>query len=154
MSRREKKESNLLNFVLLGAGALSAMAVGYFLGKEDSREEPARVRVPASSSSSSSSSSNRRHGERAEGESASPEADVLYEESDATDTDQPSTCVICLERQPTMVFLDCRHVPCCRKCAEELAKPRNNNPQPSKEQPVECPVCRQPVKRMMQVYRV
>jgi len=46
-------------------------------------------------------------------------------------------CTICLDEGKEVVFLPCRHVPCCAKCSPSL---------------LECPLCRSPVKDRFVVF--
>ena len=48
-------------------------------------------------------------------------------------------CSVCMVAQPNTVFLPCRHQACCSGCAARLAS---------------CPVCREPVKDLLHVFRV
>ena len=46
-------------------------------------------------------------------------------------------CVICLEEARAVVFLPCKHIACCEKCAKAIKN---------------CPVCRTAVESILQVF--
>ncbi|XP_045878852.1 E3 ubiquitin-protein ligase LRSAM1 [Meles meles] len=48
-----------------------------------------------------------------------------------------SECVVCLEREAQMIFLNCGHVCCCRQCSGPLRT---------------CPLCRQEIARCLRLY--
>ncbi|XP_066920493.1 E3 ubiquitin-protein ligase LRSAM1-like isoform X2 [Clytia hemisphaerica] len=56
----------------------------------------------------------------------------------ALDVCSESECVICLEEQPSVVFLTCGHVCCCATCCQPLDI---------------CPLCRQPITQKCRLYR-
>ncbi|XP_019584178.2 E3 ubiquitin-protein ligase LRSAM1 isoform X3 [Rhinolophus sinicus] len=51
---------------------------------------------------------------------------------------QTSECVVCLEREAHMIFLNCGHVCCCQQCCQPLRT---------------CPLCRQEIIQRLRVYR-
>ncbi|KAF6327648.1 leucine rich repeat and sterile alpha motif containing 1 [Rhinolophus ferrumequinum] len=65
-------------------------------------------------------------------ESASPSAPPAELEV------QTSECVVCLEREAHMIFLNCGHVCCCQQCCQPLRT---------------CPLCRQEITQRLRVYR-
>jgi hypothetical protein len=56
----------------------------------------------------------------------------------AAEMQQESTCVVCLDRPPETVFLECAHFACCKICAVSLKQ---------------CPICRSPIVRVVPVFR-
>ncbi|XP_019492156.1 PREDICTED: E3 ubiquitin-protein ligase LRSAM1 isoform X2 [Hipposideros armiger] len=64
-------------------------------------------------------------------ESASPSAPPAELEV------QTSECVVCLEREAQMIFLNCGHVCCCQQCCQPLRT---------------CPLCRQEIVQRLRVY--
>ncbi|XP_066896776.1 E3 ubiquitin-protein ligase LRSAM1 isoform X4 [Kogia breviceps] len=50
---------------------------------------------------------------------------------------QTSECVVCLEREAQMIFLNCGHVCCCQQCCEPLRT---------------CPLCRQDIAQRLRLY--
>nr|XP_012627437.1 E3 ubiquitin-protein ligase LRSAM1 isoform X2 [Microcebus murinus] len=50
---------------------------------------------------------------------------------------QTSECVVCLEREAQMIFLNCGHVCCCQQCCQPLRT---------------CPLCRQPIAQCLRIY--
>ncbi|KAM9206973.1 E3 ubiquitin-protein ligase LRSAM1 isoform 2-T2 [Dugong dugon] len=50
---------------------------------------------------------------------------------------QTSECVVCLEREAQMIFLNCGHVCCCQQCCQPLRT---------------CPLCRQEIARRLRIY--
>ncbi|XP_053417764.1 E3 ubiquitin-protein ligase LRSAM1 isoform X2 [Nycticebus coucang] len=50
---------------------------------------------------------------------------------------QPSECVVCLEREAQMIFLNCGHVCCCQQCCQPLHT---------------CPLCRQAIVQRLRIY--
>ncbi|XP_077001546.1 E3 ubiquitin-protein ligase LRSAM1 isoform X3 [Tamandua tetradactyla] len=50
---------------------------------------------------------------------------------------QISECVVCLEREAQMIFLNCGHVCCCQECCQPLRT---------------CPLCRQEVTQRLRLY--
>ncbi|KAM5258961.1 E3 ubiquitin-protein ligase LRSAM1 isoform 2-T4 [Hipposideros larvatus] len=64
-------------------------------------------------------------------ESASPSAPPAELEV------QTSECVVCLEREAQMIFLNCGHVCCCQQCCQPLRT---------------CPLCRQEIAQRLRVY--
>uniref|UniRef100_A0A8C8ZF11 E3 ubiquitin-protein ligase LRSAM1 n=1 Tax=Prolemur simus TaxID=1328070 RepID=A0A8C8ZF11_PROSS len=48
-----------------------------------------------------------------------------------------SECVVCLEREAQMIFLNCGHVCCCQQCCQPLRT---------------CPLCRQAIVRCLRIY--
>uniref|UniRef100_A0A8C0A576 E3 ubiquitin-protein ligase LRSAM1 n=1 Tax=Bos mutus grunniens TaxID=30521 RepID=A0A8C0A576_BOSMU len=50
---------------------------------------------------------------------------------------QTSECVVCLEREAQMIFLDCGHVCCCQPCSQPLRT---------------CPLCRQDITQRLRIY--
>ncbi|XP_038405231.1 E3 ubiquitin-protein ligase LRSAM1 isoform X4 [Canis lupus familiaris] len=50
---------------------------------------------------------------------------------------QTSECVVCLEREAQMIFLNCGHVCCCQQCCQPLRT---------------CPLCRQEITQRLQIY--
>ncbi|XP_068821569.1 E3 ubiquitin-protein ligase LRSAM1 isoform X2 [Capricornis sumatraensis] len=50
---------------------------------------------------------------------------------------QTSECVVCLEREAQMVFLNCGHVCCCQPCSQPLRT---------------CPLCRQDIAQRLRIY--
>ncbi|KAM7094020.1 E3 ubiquitin-protein ligase LRSAM1 isoform 2-T2 [Molossus nigricans] len=51
---------------------------------------------------------------------------------------QTSECVVCLEREAQMIFLNCGHVCCCPQCCQPLRT---------------CPLCRQEITQRLRIYR-
>lgn len=51
---------------------------------------------------------------------------------------QTSECVVCLEREAQVVFLNCGHVCCCPQCCPPLRT---------------CPLCRQQIAQRLRIYR-
>ncbi|XP_074149785.1 E3 ubiquitin-protein ligase LRSAM1 isoform X4 [Sminthopsis crassicaudata] len=51
---------------------------------------------------------------------------------------QASECVVCLEREAQMIFLNCGHVCCCQICCQPLQT---------------CPLCRQNIVQCLRIYR-
>ncbi|XP_862751.2 E3 ubiquitin-protein ligase LRSAM1 isoform X4 [Canis lupus familiaris] len=50
---------------------------------------------------------------------------------------QTSECVVCLEREAQMIFLNCGHVCCCQQCCQPLRT---------------CPLCRQEITQRLRIY--
>ncbi|XP_027412122.1 E3 ubiquitin-protein ligase LRSAM1 isoform X2 [Bos indicus x Bos taurus] len=50
---------------------------------------------------------------------------------------QTSECVVCLEREAQMIFLNCGHVCCCQPCSQPLHT---------------CPLCRQDITQRLRIY--
>ncbi|XP_045369779.1 E3 ubiquitin-protein ligase LRSAM1 isoform X2 [Camelus bactrianus] len=50
---------------------------------------------------------------------------------------QTSECVVCLEREAQMIFLNCGHVCCCQQCCQPLRT---------------CPLCRQDIAQRLRIY--
>ncbi|XP_069913141.1 E3 ubiquitin-protein ligase LRSAM1 isoform X1 [Oryctolagus cuniculus] len=50
---------------------------------------------------------------------------------------QTSECVVCLEREAQVVFLNCGHVCCCQQCCQPLRT---------------CPLCRQQIAQRLRIY--
>ncbi|XP_025118143.3 E3 ubiquitin-protein ligase LRSAM1 isoform X2 [Bubalus bubalis] len=50
---------------------------------------------------------------------------------------QTSECVVCLEREAQMIFLNCGHVCCCQPCSQPLRT---------------CPLCRQDITQRLRIY--
>uniref|UniRef100_A0A2K6BGY0 Leucine rich repeat and sterile alpha motif containing 1 n=1 Tax=Macaca nemestrina TaxID=9545 RepID=A0A2K6BGY0_MACNE len=50
---------------------------------------------------------------------------------------QASECVVCLEREAQMIFLNCGHVCCCQQCCQPLRT---------------CPLCRQDIVQRLRIY--
>ncbi|XP_049567518.1 E3 ubiquitin-protein ligase LRSAM1 isoform X4 [Orcinus orca] len=50
---------------------------------------------------------------------------------------QTSECVVCLEREAQMIFLNCGHVCCCQQCCQPLRT---------------CPLCRQDITQRLRIY--
>uniref|UniRef100_A0A8C2RNQ8 E3 ubiquitin-protein ligase LRSAM1 n=1 Tax=Capra hircus TaxID=9925 RepID=A0A8C2RNQ8_CAPHI len=50
---------------------------------------------------------------------------------------QTSECVVCLEREAQMIFLNCGHVCCCQLCSQPLRT---------------CPLCRQDIAQRLRIY--
>nr|KAF6485760.1 leucine rich repeat and sterile alpha motif containing 1 [Rousettus aegyptiacus] len=50
---------------------------------------------------------------------------------------QTSECVVCLEREAQMIFLNCGHVCCCQQCCPPLRT---------------CPLCRQDITQRLRIY--
>uniref|UniRef100_A0A8C6E606 E3 ubiquitin-protein ligase LRSAM1 n=1 Tax=Moschus moschiferus TaxID=68415 RepID=A0A8C6E606_MOSMO len=50
---------------------------------------------------------------------------------------QTSECVVCLEREAQMIFLNCGHVCCCQLCCQPLRT---------------CPLCRQDITQCLRIY--
>ncbi|XP_034784984.2 E3 ubiquitin-protein ligase LRSAM1 isoform X4 [Pan paniscus] len=50
---------------------------------------------------------------------------------------QASECVVCLEREAQMIFLNCGHVCCCQQCCQPLRT---------------CPLCRQDIAQRLRIY--
>ncbi|XP_006154144.1 E3 ubiquitin-protein ligase LRSAM1 isoform X1 [Tupaia chinensis] len=50
---------------------------------------------------------------------------------------QTSECVVCLEREAQMIFLNCGHVCCCQQCCQPLRT---------------CPLCRQEIAQRLRIY--
>ncbi|XP_043325553.1 E3 ubiquitin-protein ligase LRSAM1 isoform X3 [Cervus canadensis] len=50
---------------------------------------------------------------------------------------QTSECVVCLEREAQMIFLNCGHVCCCQQCCQPLRI---------------CPLCRQDIAQRLRIY--
>ncbi|XP_004479822.1 E3 ubiquitin-protein ligase LRSAM1 isoform X2 [Dasypus novemcinctus] len=50
---------------------------------------------------------------------------------------QTSECVVCLEREAQMIFLNCGHVCCCQECCQPLRT---------------CPLCRQEISQRLRIY--
>ncbi|XP_006892600.1 PREDICTED: E3 ubiquitin-protein ligase LRSAM1 isoform X2 [Elephantulus edwardii] len=50
---------------------------------------------------------------------------------------QTSECVVCLEREAQMIFLNCGHVCCCQQCCQPLRT---------------CPLCRQEIAQCLRIY--
>ena len=48
-------------------------------------------------------------------------------------------CVICMDKPQETIFLECGHMCCCRECAERIMP--------------ECPVCREPILRIVNVFQ-
>ncbi|NWI95368.1 LRSM1 ligase, partial [Pitta sordida] len=51
--------------------------------------------------------------------------------------EKKSECVVCMEREPQMIFLPCGHVCCCQSCCERLHS---------------CPLCRQDVAQRIRIF--
>jgi Zinc finger, C3HC4 type (RING finger) len=56
---------------------------------------------------------------------------------------QSSECAVCLERAPDCVLYTCGHMCMCYKCAEDVVKNRG----------ALCPICRQPIRDIIKIYR-
>nr|VDC84586.1 unnamed protein product [Brassica rapa] len=63
-----------------------------------------------------------------------------YELQDIYGTDQGKECVVCLSEPRDTIVLPCRHMCMCSGCAKALRFQKN-----------ECPVCRQPAERLMEL---
>ncbi|KAM7003717.1 E3 ubiquitin-protein ligase LRSAM1 isoform 2-T3 [Passerculus sandwichensis] len=63
---------------------------------------------------------------------AAPTAPALPRE------ERQSECVVCMEREPQMIFLPCGHVCCCQGCCERL---------------LSCPLCRQDIAQRVRIFR-
>ncbi|XP_007471789.1 PREDICTED: E3 ubiquitin-protein ligase LRSAM1 isoform X1 [Lipotes vexillifer] len=50
---------------------------------------------------------------------------------------QASECVVCLEREAQMIFLNCGHICCCQQCCQPLRT---------------CPLCRQDIAQRLRIY--
>ncbi|CAK7292021.1 E3 ubiquitin-protein ligase LRSAM1 [Vulpes lagopus] len=50
---------------------------------------------------------------------------------------QTTECVVCLEREAQMIFLNCGHVCCCQQCCQPLRT---------------CPLCRQEIMQRLRIY--
>jgi E3 ubiquitin-protein ligase MUL1 len=50
---------------------------------------------------------------------------------------QQQQCIICFENPRNTVFLECGHVACCKLCSMRL---------------VDCPICRQRIVRVIEIY--
>ncbi|KAI8076458.1 uncharacterized protein B0P05DRAFT_139570 [Gilbertella persicaria] len=62
--------------------------------------------------------------------------------SDAGHNDEENLCRICCDAQQNCVFLDCGHMVTCMDCAKKLLESRN-----------ECPICREPILKLVHVFR-
>ncbi|XP_057894348.1 E3 ubiquitin-protein ligase LRSAM1 isoform X5 [Melospiza georgiana] len=51
--------------------------------------------------------------------------------------ERQSECVVCMEREPQMIFLPCGHVCCCQGCCERL---------------LSCPLCRQDIAQRVRIF--
>ncbi|NXY22514.1 LRSM1 ligase, partial [Atrichornis clamosus] len=51
--------------------------------------------------------------------------------------EKKSECVVCMEREPQMIFLPCGHVCCCQQCCERLHT---------------CPLCRQDIAQHIRIF--
>ncbi|NXE43177.1 LRSM1 ligase, partial [Ptilorrhoa leucosticta] len=51
--------------------------------------------------------------------------------------EKKSECVVCMEREPQMIFLPCGHVCCCQSCCERLHS---------------CPLCRQDIAQRIRIF--
>ncbi|KAL6063564.1 E3 ubiquitin-protein ligase rififylin isoform X15 [Balamuthia mandrillaris] len=49
-------------------------------------------------------------------------------------------CTVCMDNTIDTVFLECGHLACCKSCAKQL-------------QNKECPICREPILRVVAIYR-
>ncbi|KAI9361920.1 zinc finger, C3HC4 type-domain-containing protein [Pilaira anomala] len=57
-------------------------------------------------------------------------------------SNEDSLCRICFDNQQNCVFLDCGHMATCIECAKKLIESRN-----------ECPICREPILKLVHVFR-
>lgn len=64
---------------------------------------------------------------------------TMETENDVTGEDKDSTCVVCLEKKRTILFLNCKHFVCCESCSLEI---KSDN----------CPVCRQSIVSKIKVF--
>mmetsp|Transcript_25066 Transcript_25066/g.34934 ORF Transcript_25066/g.34934 Transcript_25066/m.34934 type:complete len:371 (-) Transcript_25066:340-1452(-) len=62
-----------------------------------------------------------------------------YEDTNADEDERKNLCVVCQENAADAVLMGCRHLYTCVSCTMRLS-PRN------------CPICRQPIKRVIKVY--
>ena len=56
-------------------------------------------------------------------------------DTDAAETPQDKTCLICFDKETDAIFMDCGHGGVCYECAIEIWKSTN-----------ECHLCREPIK--------
>ncbi|KAI8387268.1 zinc finger, C3HC4 type-domain-containing protein [Blakeslea trispora] len=56
--------------------------------------------------------------------------------------DESNMCRICFDAQQNCVFLDCGHMVTCMECAKKLIETKN-----------ECPICREPILKLVHVFR-
>uniref|UniRef100_A0A8C5JM32 Leucine rich repeat and sterile alpha motif containing 1 n=1 Tax=Junco hyemalis TaxID=40217 RepID=A0A8C5JM32_JUNHY len=71
---------------------------------------------------------------------AGPEPSAPLEEPPgpaAPGDERQSECVVCMEREPQMIFLPCGHVCCCQGCCERL---------------LSCPLCRQDIAQRVRIF--
>ncbi|CAO3637672.1 unnamed protein product [Mucor hiemalis] len=71
---------------------------------------------------------------------AEMESDKKNEEGGGSNED--NLCRICFDNQQNCVFLDCGHMVTCMECAKKLIDTRN-----------ECPICREPILKLVHVFR-
>ncbi|CAO0794348.1 unnamed protein product [Mucor circinelloides] len=55
---------------------------------------------------------------------------------------EDTLCRICMDAQQNCVFLDCGHMVTCMDCAKKLIESKN-----------ECPICREPILKLVHVFR-
>jgi len=55
-----------------------------------------------------------------------------------SDSGEDNSCVVCMDKPIATVFLECGHLACCKSCSKKLS---------------DCPVCRQPISRVVPVFR-
>ncbi|KAI8972458.1 zinc finger, C3HC4 type-domain-containing protein [Pilobolus umbonatus] len=66
----------------------------------------------------------------------------LMDQHKDTSDDSSSECRICYDAQQNCVFLDCGHMVTCMDCAKKLIETKN-----------ECPICREPIIKLVHVFR-
>jgi tRNA(Ile2) C34 agmatinyltransferase TiaS len=68
-------------------------------------------------------------------------------EGKLAELDEKDKCVVCLAAQPNVLFLRCRHLACCSRCADSL--------QAKGAVGAKCPQCRKQLraKDIVKVYR-
>ncbi|KAI8071893.1 zinc finger, C3HC4 type-domain-containing protein [Thamnidium elegans] len=64
------------------------------------------------------------------------------DESGGSGGNEDLLCRVCFDRQQNCVFLDCGHMATCIECAKKLIETRN-----------ECPICREPILKLVHVFR-
>jgi len=71
--------------------------------------------------------------------SGSPNAPTLGSSPSPEGLSTENTCVVCMDAPLQTVFLECGHLACCVECSEKLKL---------------CPICRNPIARIVPIFRV
>ncbi len=79
-----------------------------------------------------------------------PSVDIrLFNITDEEGDDNGRNCIICLTKQPKVIFLDCGHANFCKSCAVAVL---TRNQQCLSTVPVNCPSCRKFIRKAQPMY--